>query len=169
MYRNTRHDLKGSAASLATPNNFVEWPLRRRRREKIKKKGSEETRRAKGDERSGDLKRGRGRGREWPEDASRDWPFPGRRDDFRMIILSVARFFANLLRAHKPTETLEKRPASTRLRSKEVARSESRRCCYRCWLLERRHRWDRTKKRCFWELAEKRHVGSARASEDELK
>lgn len=29
-----------------------------------------------------------------------------------------------LLRAHKPAETLEKRPASTRLRSKEVARSD---------------------------------------------
>lgn len=43
-----------------------------------------------------------------------------------------------LLRAHKPTETLEKKPASTRLRSKEVAPSEGRRATvYCCWLLKR--------------------------------
>lgn len=58
---------------------------------------------------------------------SRGWPFSGRRDDFQMIILFVARFFAKgtyyELVSRAEAETLEKRPASTRLRSKEVARS----------------------------------------------
>lgn len=105
----------------------------------------------------------------------RDWSFRGRRDDFRVIILSLSVFREGyLLRAHKPTEMLEKRPASTRLRSKEVVRSEGCRCCYYCWLLETRLRpngamlpkgsinWEKTRWFCSQHL-------SARASEDKLK
>lgn len=48
----------------------------------------------------------------------------GQRDDFRMIILSMARFFTKgtYYEPISRLKRLKKRPASTRLRSKKVAR-----------------------------------------------
>lgn len=97
---------------------------------KKKRKQRAGTEQVKGEERSGargkggDLKGGKGRERENdPEDALEAGLFRAARrfpDDYSLRG-SVFRE-GYLLRAHKPTETLEKRPASTRLRSKEVAR-----------------------------------------------
>lgn len=104
-------------AATRTPGENEEKRKQRAGKEQVK---GEERNGARGE--GGDLKGGKGRERENDPKTLSRLAFSGRRDDFRMIILSMVFRERYLLRAHKPTETLEKRPASTRLRSKEVTR-----------------------------------------------